>query len=142
MDKTKEIPITQRTKAEGGNLHPFDNTPEGKERAREAARKSQPACQAARKRKRTMREALDTLLARPLPPGSGELEMQIAEAFDIPLSEVTIQDALTLAAIRPAMFGDEKSLKFIRDTLGEAPVQEMVIDATIPEPLAPIRESD
>lgn len=89
-----------------------------------------------------MREALDALLARPMPPGNAEIEMQISEAFDIPLSEVTIQDALMLASIRPAMYGDEKSLKFLRDTLGEAPIKEMVIEGGIPEPLAPIKTDD
>ncbi|MCL2654922.1 MAG: hypothetical protein FWD65_04385 [Coriobacteriia bacterium] len=133
---------TQLTKAEGGNLTPFDNTPEGRQRAREAASKGTVKGVTERTRRRTMREGLLQLLACPLPDDWSDQREFIAIARGIPEEEVTVQDALEWQAVIRGLSGDNSSFLTIRDTVGDAPTCNVNMNATIPVPLAPIKDSD
>lgn len=137
MDTEKKPRKEQLPKTEGGNLTPFNS-----ETAKVASEKGREARIAAIKKRASMREMLDVMLTRPLPPGNADLQMACAEHFDIPLREVTTQHAILYGQLFPAIYNDKDAVRFIRDTVGDAPTKEISVTGEAPEPLAPVREDD
>lgn len=62
----------------------------------------------ARKENRTMREILDYLLSKP----AGD-------------SDMSCKEAILLRSVKQAIDGDSRAREFIRDTIGEKPVEKM-----------------
>lgn len=77
----------------------------------EDQRKGGKASVAARRRRKAMREAFDELLSRDYVDKSG--------------SEVQGVEVMAAKVFQKAMRGDMRAVEFIRDTVGEAPVQRV-----------------
>ena len=111
----------------GGNI---DNLVPNSERTpderRENARKAGVASGESRRRRKQMREALDELLSRGYVDGSGK--------------EIDGTTILMTRVYRKAMDGDMKAIQFIRDTVGEMPVQRVEVDTIDPQARAEMDE--
>ena len=96
------------------NLIPNDQrTPSQR---RENARKAGKASGEARRKRKAMREAFDILLSRQYGSnGSDGVEVLAAKVF------------------QKALDGDMKAVTFIRDTVGEMPVQRVEVDTIDPQ---------
>lgn len=112
------------------NLKPF--TTRTKEQAREAGRKGGIASGKARKQKKQMREAFETILAMSMK--AGELtDISDLESFNqIKGTNISVQDAITAVIVNKALKGDIKSAEFVRDSIGQKPDDRMKIDMNVP----------
>lgn len=70
-----------------------------------------------RKERKTFREGLLLLLNEPLMDKSGHV------------SDKTTQDAVIAGLVKRAIAGDVRAAEFIRDTIGEKPVQEVNVSS-------------
>ena len=111
-------------KATNSNLIPFTDLTE--EQRREMARTAGRASGAARARKKLMKDRLMELLA--LPMKKGRLSRNLASLEEFKDANVTVEERIILAMATKAAKGDVKAAEFIRDTIGEAPVQEMRVE--------------
>lgn len=89
-------PVTQRSKAE----------------AREISRKGGIKSGEARRAKKTMREMLKYLLEQDITNKAGEKKSTL--------------EAIMVAQLKQALKGDTKAVSFIRDTIGEKPIDNVV----------------
>ena len=74
----------------------------------EMAQKAQEKSVIARKENRTMREILEYLLSKP----AGD-------------SDMSCKEAILLRSVKQAIDGDSRAREFIRDTIGEKPIEKM-----------------
>lgn len=95
------------------NLRP-QNT-RTKSEQREIARKGGKAAAAKRAERKTFREGLLLLLNEPLKDKSGVA------------TDKTTQDAVIAGLVKRAIAGDVRAAEFIRDTIGEKPVQDVKV---------------
>ena len=93
------------------NLRPVSS----KEEARERGRKGGLASGEARRKRKTLKEE-----------------------FILMLSEGETQQSVTLALIEKAMSGDTKAFEVIRDTIGEKPVDKVIIADVEPSVIAEV----
>ena len=93
------------------NLRPVSST----EEARERGRKGGLASGEARRKRKTLKEELLLML-----------------------SEGETQQSVTLALIEKAMSGDTKAFEVIRDTIGEKPVDKVMISDVEPSVIAEV----
>lgn len=102
------------------NLKPFDQRTEKEQR--DIRVMGGIASGEARRRKKTMREVLDYLLSQPTKVKDG--------------STIDTVEAMMTAQLRKALSGDLKATTFIRDTIGEKPVEKQEIVATVSPKMA------
>lgn len=86
-----------------------------KSEQREIARKGGKAAAAKRAERKTFREGLLLLLNEPLKDKSGVV------------TDKTTQDAVIAGLVKRAISGDVRAAEFIRDTIGEKPVQDVKV---------------
>lgn len=98
--------------------HEFTSDQNREEAARNG-RKGGKASGEARRRRKAMHEAFDDLLARKFVNRDGQ--------------EVSGIEAVAVKVFQKAMDGDLRAAKFIRDTVGEMPVQQVSVQAQIPQ---------
>jgi len=107
---------TWRT-ASGGKLKILGGDPEADKAIHEAGGK---ALQATREQRRSIKEILEELSRR---------TVTAEEAEEYSMEEGTsLLEAANLAQIRRAMKGDTKAAEYIRDTLGEKPVDKIAAE--------------
>ena len=113
-----------QTDAQMSNL--VKNSERTPDERRELAIRAGRASGASRARKKLMKERLIELLSLPMKPGrlSGKM-VSLAGYKD---ANVTVEERIVLAMATKAAKGDVKAAEFIRDTIGEAPVQEMRVE--------------
>ena len=95
------------------NLRPVSS----KEEARERGRKGGLASGEARRKRKTLKEELLLML-----------------------SEGETQQSVTIALIEKAMSGDTKAFEVIRDTIGERPIDKVMISDVEPSVIAEVEE--
>ena len=100
------------------NLKPLAPTPE---EARKNGRKGGIASGEARRRKRTMKQALEYLMEVPIKKGKAINVDAIRNLEGINKLNLTTEQAILLAQIQRAMKGDTQAFLAVRDTLGEKP---------------------
>ena len=83
--------------------------------ARERGRKGGKASAAKRAERKTFREGLLLLLNEPLKDKAGQT------------TDKTTQDAVIAGLVKRAIAGDVRAAEFIRDTIGEKPVQDVKV---------------
>ena len=83
--------------------------------AREQGRKGGKASAAKRAERKTFREGLLLLLNEPLKDKTGQP------------TDKTTQDAVIAGLVKRAIAGDVRAAEFIRDTIGEKPVQDVKV---------------
>ncbi|MCI8843869.1 MAG: hypothetical protein HFF08_07145 [Oscillospiraceae bacterium] len=108
------------------NLIPMDQRTESEQR--EIQSKGGKASGAARRRKKTMRQAAAMLLGADISGGERDFVEKIRPrllAFGISEGDATYQDVLLASIMLKAMKGDVKAAAYIRDTAGENPSLEL-----------------
>jgi len=113
-----------QTDAQIANLVPTTSLTEAERR--ELAQRAGRASGASRARKKLMKERLKELLA--LPMKKGRLTASVTSLDGYKNANVTVEERIVLAIASKAAHGDVKAAEFIRDTIGEAPVQEMRVE--------------
>lgn len=113
------------------NLKSFDNTPEGKARAREAGRKAGIASGIAKRRKKLMRESLEILCQLPAKGGRATDVESIKNFAELKGKNITVEQAMLIAQIKKALGGDTRAIEFIRDTMGQKPVEEKKVETNV-----------
>ncbi len=100
---------------------PFEQGNEQRERARIAGKKSGEA----RRKRKTLREDFLTLLASLVEQEDG--------------TKKRIQEMMAEAIVARAVCGDVRAAEYIRDTIGEKPVESVAINAPDPAIMAEVK---
>lgn len=116
MAKEDLIPQSERTKDEQKAI----------------ARKGGIASGKARREKKKMRETLDILLAMPMKDGKYADVESIRNFAALKGKNITVQDAIMIAQVQKAMKGDTKAAEYIRDTMGQKPVDNVDMNMNLP----------
>lgn len=106
------------------NLVP--NSQRTAKRVREITRKAGQASGRARREHKALRETLLELLSMPMK--KGKVSEGLGSVEDFRSANVTVRTRIMLAVATKAAKGDVKAAQFIRDTIGEAPVQEVKVE--------------
>lgn len=106
-------------------LKPGDLTPE---QARENGRKGGKASVKAKRERKQMRETLEILLNMPLKGGKSADVEEIRNFAAIKGKNISVQDALLLSMIQRALKGNVRAAEYVRDTIGENPIQKVEAD--------------
>lgn len=114
------------------DLKPVQSTEEAKERGR----KGGIASGKARREKRLMRETLDILLAMPLKNGKFADVDGIKNFAALKGKNINVQEAIMIAQVQKAMKGDTKAAEYVRDTIGQKPVDSVVMGGEVNNPMA------
>lgn len=92
----------------------------------ERASKAGKASVRAKREHKAMRETLLELLS--LPMKRGDMASELSSAEDYKGANVSLRERMMIALVSKAIKGDVKAAEFVRDTIGEAPVQEVKVD--------------
>lgn len=95
------------------------------EERRESARKAGIASGEAKRRKKTMRETLEAVLAMQVGDGKSTDIEAITKFAQLKGKNITVQEAMIIAQAQKALKGDLAALQFIRDTMGQKPTDNM-----------------
>jgi hypothetical protein len=93
------------------------------EEQREIAKKGGIASVKARRERKAFKETLELLLNMPLYDGKKQSINSIKSFANIKGKNITTREAMLIAQVQKAMKGDNQSITFIRDTIGEKPVE-------------------
>lgn len=107
---------------ENNLLRPEDLTPD---ELRARAKKGGIASGEARRRKKTMRETLEAVLAMQVGDGKSTDIESITKFAQLKGKNITVQEAMIIAQAQKALKGDLQALQFIRDTMGQKPTDNM-----------------
>ena len=108
-----------------------------REAARENGRKGGIKSGENRRRNRKMRDAAKFLLQQNMILGDDTV-YDIARKLGLDPEDATNADALIIAAALKAMKGDVEAMKFVRDTGGEAPKNQVELSGDLDRPVATI----
>lgn len=100
------------------NLKPVRNTEEARERGRIGGIKSGEA----RRKRKKLKETLSTLLT--LPPGIND-QKDLLMALGIDEDDCNNQTLIAISMIQAAAAGDVKAATWVRDTVGEKPLDKV-----------------
>jgi len=100
------------------NLQPVKTKEEARIRGRNGGIKSGEV----RRQKKTMRETLENALKIEL---TKEKLEELGADIGLMNGETSVLSAIVASTIREAIGGDSKSIQFIRDSIGEKPIDEM-----------------
>ena len=107
-----------------------------KEEQKKIATKGGIASGIARRRKRNMKDAIDMLLSNPcdLKSKDGKSIKQLAKQLGIKEEDVDNQMAMIISMFKVSMSGGKNSVSaatFLRDTVGEKPVEVVEMNASV-----------
>lgn len=85
-----------------------------------------------RRRKRKMKDALETLLSMPLKTATAADIEQIRSMQELKGANITVGEAIALAQVQKALKGDTTAAQFIRDTSGQKPKDEIDLTGAVP----------
>lgn len=88
--------------------------------------------------RKTMKDAMLQLLAAPIT--DPKLEQKVADQLGVSVKEVNNQTVIMASMYKQAKNGDVRAAQFLRDTIGEAPQSQVVVEKLVATPLAPIKE--
>lgn len=110
------IPQSERTKSE----------------QRKIAQKGGIASGKARREKKLMRETFDMLLSMPLKNGKLVNVEEIRSFAALKGKNISVQEAIMIAQIQKAMKGDTRAAEYVRDTIGQKPVDSVDMNMNLP----------
>ena len=102
------------------------------EELRERAKKGGIASGKARREKKMMRETLDMLLSMPMKNGKSADVESIRSFAALKGKNISVQEAILIAQIQKAMKGDTKAAEYVRDTMGQRPVDSVDMTMNLP----------
>lgn len=103
-----------------------------KNEQREIARQGGIASGKARREKKLMRETLDMLLSMPIKNGKLADVDDIRSFAAIKGKNISVQEAIVIAQIQKAMKGDTRAAEYVRDTIGQKPVDSVNMNMNLP----------
>ncbi len=86
----------------------------------------------ARREKKLMRETLDTLLSMPLKNGKSASVEDIKSMAALKGKNISVQEAILIAQVQKAMKGDTRAAEYVRDTIGQKPVDSIDMSMNLP----------
>ena len=110
------------------NLDPVQS----KDEARKRGRNGGIASGKARREKKMMRETLDILLSMPMKNGKFADVESIRSFAALKGKNISVQDAILIAQVQKAMKGDTKAAEYVRDTVGQKPVDSVDMNMNVP----------
>lgn len=110
------------------NLDPVQS----KDEARKRGRAGGIASGKARREKKKMRETLEILLSMPMKNGKFADVESIRNFAALKGKNISVQDAIMIAQIQKAMKGDTKAAEYVRDTIGQKPVDSVDMNMNMP----------
>ncbi len=120
------------------NLNPVRSEDE----ARRKGRNGGIASGKARREKKLMRETLDMLLSMPIKNGKLADVDDIRSFAAIKGKNISVQEAIMIAQIQKAMKGDTKAAEYVRDTIGQKPVDNLIMGGEVNNPFAGLSTDD
>ena len=96
----------------------------------------------ARREKKLMRETLDALLSMPIKNGKLADVDSIRNFAAIKGRNISVQEAIMIAQIQKAMKGDTKAAEYVRDTIGQKPVDNVIMGGEVNNPFAGLSTDD
>lgn len=112
------------------------------EEARERGRKGGIASGKARREKKMMRETLEILMSMPLKSGKQTDVESLRNFAAIKGKNINVQEAILIAQIQKAMKGDTKAAEYVRDTVGQKPIDNVIMGGEINNPFAGLTTDD
>lgn len=112
------------------NLKSLANRTTNEQRA--IAKKGGIASGKARREKKLMRETLDILLSMPLKNGKSASVEEIKSLAAVKGKNISVQEAILIAQVQKAMKGDTRAAEYVRDTIGQKPVETHEVDMNLP----------
>lgn len=100
--------------------------------ARKRGRKGGVASGKARREKKLMRETLDSLLSMPLKNGKSANVEDIKSLAALKGKNISVQEAILIAQVQKAMKGDTRAAEYVRDTIGQKPVDSIDMNMNLP----------
>ena len=85
-----------------------------------------------RRRKRQMKDALETLMNMPLKTATAADIEQIRSMQELKGANITVGEAIALAQVQKALKGDTTAAQFVRDTSGQKPKDEVDLTGAVP----------
>lgn len=85
-----------------------------------------------RRRKRQMKDALETLMSMPLKSATAADIEQIRSMQELKGANITVGEAIALAQVQKALKGDTTAAQFVRDTSGQKPKDEVDLTGAVP----------
>lgn len=113
---------------EGGE--PF-RLAKGTERAKEISKMGVETRKERKMLRESMQATMDMLLRKSIKEGAQIDPEDILSIAETEGKNISVQQAIALAQIQKALLGDTESAKFIRDTLGEKPVEKIEAQMSI-----------
>lgn len=102
------------------------------EQRAENGRKGGIASGITKRRKKAMKEAIEVFLAMPI-KGGKSADIEAIKSFgDIKGKNINVQEAMLISILQKALKGNVQAAEFIRDTVGENPVNKVDMDVTVP----------
>lgn len=110
------------------NLDPVQS----KEEARRRGRAGGIASGKARREKKLMRETLDMILSMPMKNGKSADVDSIRSFAALKGKNINVQEAILIAQVQKAMKGDTRAAEYVRDTIGQKPVDSVDMTMNLP----------
>lgn len=102
------------------------------EELRDRAQKGGIASGKARREKKMMRETLEMLLSMPL-NNKKAVDVEDVRSFAaLKGKNISVQDAMLIAQVQKAMKGDTQAAVYVRDTIGQKPVDNVDMNMNVP----------
>lgn len=120
------------------NLDPVQS----KDEARKRGRAGGIASGKARREKKLMRETLDMLLSMPIKNGKSADVDSIRSFAALKGKNINVQEAILIAQVQKAMKGDTRAAEYVRDTIGQKPVENMSVSGEVNNPMAGLTTED
>lgn len=114
------------------NLDPVQS----KDEARKRGRAGGIASGKARREKKLMRDTLDIILSMPMKNGKNADVESIRSFAALKGKNISVQEAILIAQVQKAMKGDTKAAEYVRDTIGQKPVDNVVMSGEVNNPFA------
>ena len=108
-------------------------TEEERQRMKECSSRGGKASGEAKRRKKLMKENLEILCQLSLKSGRATDIESIKNFVELKGKNITVEQAMLLAQIKKALNGDSTAMTFIRDTMGQKPVDEKKVETNSTE---------
>lgn len=85
-----------------------------------------------RRKKRAMKEAIEVVLSMPMKKGRKYDVEDIKSFSDIKGKNISVNDAIIIAAVQKALRGDVRALEWLRDTSGQKQSENVSMNVELP----------
>lgn len=93
-----------------------------------------------RREKKLIRESFEAILSMPLKDGKKTDVEDIQNYAAMKGKNITVQDAINIAVMQKALKGDVRAAEYIRDTVGQKPVEKIEHSGEMSSKLADIMD--